>query len=680
MAHLSNFGVGNFRSFKEVYDFEFRPITILTGTNSSGKSSLIKALLFLKGPFAKIKTEQDLNNPSKNYLILNSVEEIDFEPELNIGNFQTVKNRKTSSDILTFELPFIFPSTIRKLTLILSYVQKDTPIKNVELKSLKIVDNDSLEELLVYNSIPGEVRIKFSSLWKLFREGSDIILKRKELNEEIKKLKEENNYSESDPNVFDEKVKSQIDKLKLERSNLPFEQRTQLGNCFNEGKSMYFSVGHILRPFTLLNYLFIWKINWLAEKIEILFPNKSEDQRLDILNEIKVIQEKILSTLELEEDNLSISEFILREELRFLDKQVFEFPYRDWEGEVSLVHILPLVLDLFAKAPLEDDEFISQDSMKLIRHRERSNFLKKMRSADTPIKEYLEGQDIILNQKYLEQVFGAGWGGAMEVFVDGLFYEGFIGMFKVLNDIFTNIEFIPSVRTKIDRFYRLGGNESVLHDLLFQFQKLHLTSAAASFLNTYVKEFGIADCVKIEIEKDSSGSRILFYKGDHEQELADFGYGISQILPILLKIALVIQKHQSSPEMGQYEASPSLLIIEEPETNLHPALQSKLADLFVKCYQSYNIQLIIETHSEYLIRKLQYIIADQKSRKVSFPAQDAIIYYFNDPDKLNPGESYIKKINFNRDGTLSQEFGTGFFDEADNLSISLFNLNKSQKN
>jgi len=52
-THLKGFGLENFRVFKDYTWFDFAPITILTGPNSSGKSSLNKALLLLKDNFEK---------------------------------------------------------------------------------------------------------------------------------------------------------------------------------------------------------------------------------------------------------------------------------------------------------------------------------------------------------------------------------------------------------------------------------------------------------------------------------------------------------------------------------------------------------------------------------------------------------------------------------------------------
>ena len=46
-AHLKGIGLENFRVFKDKTWFDFAPITILTGTNNSGKSSLVRAVNLL---------------------------------------------------------------------------------------------------------------------------------------------------------------------------------------------------------------------------------------------------------------------------------------------------------------------------------------------------------------------------------------------------------------------------------------------------------------------------------------------------------------------------------------------------------------------------------------------------------------------------------------------------------
>ncbi len=121
--------------------------------------------------------------------------------------------------------------------------------------------------------------------------------------------------------------------------------------------------------------------------------------------------------------------------------------------------------------------------------------------------------------------------------------------------------------------------------------------------------------------------------------------------------------------------SSKVMCIEEPETNLHPALQSKMADMFVEAYRRFNIQFVIETHSEYFIRKLQYLTA-----KADITTDFTQLYYFYHPDKIPPGEEQVKKINIEEDGSLTDDFGTGFFDEADKIAMSIWNMASSQKN
>jgi predicted ATPase len=133
----------------------------------------------------------------------------------------------------------------------------------------------------------------------------------------------------------------------------------------------------------------------------------------------------------------------------------------------------------------------------------------------------------------------------------------------------------------------------------------------------------------------------------------------------------MIQANEPEPMYGDYFGDSSILIIEEPETNLHPALQSKLTDMLVECYEKYNIQFIIETHSEYLIRKLQYLIA-----KKDFKADDAVIYNFRKVPEDN--EEIVKRIDINEDGELSSDFYPGFFDEALNWELELLKLKRGK--
>jgi predicted ATPase len=165
--------------------------------------------------------------------------------------------------------------------------------------------------------------------------------------------------------------------------------------------------------------------------------------------------------------------------------------------------------------------------------------------------------------------------------------------------------------------------------------------------------------------------------------LAYEGYGITQLVSILLQIETAIISAQGEKTLNYYGLSAldgyrtnvfhfeeNTIAIEEPEIHLHPSYQSKLAEMFAEAYKLYNIHFIIETHSEYLIRKFQTFVA----RKEVEADKISLNYVYSPEDYVSPSDSRVKHISINEDGSLSDSFGTGFYDEADNLSVELMSL------
>ena len=174
------------------------------------------------------------------------------------------------------------------------------------------------------------------------------------------------------------------------------------------------------------------------------------------------------------------------------------------------------------------------------------------------------------------------------------------------------------------------------------------------------------------VERFENVISVVYLKiNDKKIALSDLGYGYSQIIPIVLKLINMVSFHQeiALPSEGT-------IIIEEPEANLHPNLQSKLADVFVTTLKYYpDLKFIIETHSEYFIRKLQYLTA-----KNEVSTESSVIYYFNADKYVNHKEPKIKKIEILENGNLSDTFGPGFYDETTRLQFDLMKLNQEQKN
>jgi predicted ATP-dependent endonuclease of OLD family len=262
---------------------------------------------------------------------------------------------------------------------------------------------------------------------------------------------------------------------------------------------------------------------------------------------------------------------------------------------------------------------------------------------------------------------------------------------KELKFSFSSFSFMSAARGNKKRFLE---NKSIndIDEIVKEFNQINLDNSDIEFLNKSMSLLNING--KISIKRIQGVASILYLNQNQKLvSLSDLGYGYSQVIPILLKIILInknIDRNNleliSKKKLILFNRSfipfplrnkliyPTL-IIEEPEANLHPNLQSKLADIIILANKTFEIHFILETHSEYFIRKLQFLTAKKEITK-----GDVNIYYFNSDEFVTINEEKIKKINIDEFGGLSDSFGPGFFDEATELKFDLLKLNQSQNN
>jgi predicted ATPase len=78
--------------------------------------------------------------------------------------------------------------------------------------------------------------------------------------------------------------------------------------------------------------------------------------------------------------------------------------------------------------------------------------------------------------------------------------------------------------------------------------------------------------------------------------LADFGFGVGQCIPIVVQGAI---------------ASPgTLMMVEQPESQLHPTAQLALGTFFRDLWKDFGVTTLIETHSSQLILRLRTLVAE----------------------------------------------------------------------
>lgn len=125
--------------------------------------------------------------------------------------------------------------------------------------------------------------------------------------------------------------------------------------------------------------------------------------------------------------------------------------------------------------------------------------------------------------------------------------------------------------------------------------------------------------------------------------LSSVGIGVSQLLPVLVLCLLA--------EPG------SVILLEQPELHLHPAVQQRLADFFIAMVRS-GRQLIVETHSEYMVSRLRRRIVEDPDDELL----DLAKVVFAERDR-ETGLSSYREVELSPYGAI-EEWPAGFFDQA----------------
>lgn len=163
-----------------------------------------------------------------------------------------------------------------------------------------------------------------------------------------------------------------------------------------------------------------------------------------------------------------------------------------------------------------------------------------------------------------------------------------------------------------------------------------------------------ADWMTREISNDPSVTRaelaLVDLRTNTSVSHRDVGIGISQVLPVLVHA---------------YASRNKLIAIEQPEIHLHPALQAELGDLFIESALGENgNQFILETHSEHLILRLLRRVREttegelEKGKRGLKPDQISVLF-------VEPTEqgSRVTPLPVTPDGDFGVPWPGGFFAE-----------------
>ena len=186
--------------------------------------------------------------------------------------------------------------------------------------------------------------------------------------------------------------------------------------------------------------------------------------------------------------------------------------------------------------------------------------------------------------------------------------------------LFNSLYYLGPLRRKAERLYKWSGSapESVGYEggdtiaaiLAARDRKISPgygknAKPFEEIIASKLKEMNLIDAFRVKpisAQRQEHEVKVRAKGSKDWVDLPDVGFGVSQVLPVLAQCF--------------YAPPGSIILMEQPEIHLHPSAQSVLADVMIAVIRSKEnrkergIQLIIESHSEHFLRRLQRRIAE----------------------------------------------------------------------
>jgi hypothetical protein len=225
---------------------------------------------------------------------------------------------------------------------------------------------------------------------------------------------------------------------------------------------------------------------------------------------------------------------------------------------------------------------------------------------------------------------------------------GFLPEFQLaFEQVFLAVHYLGPVRSYPQRIYWWGGDKpaDAGWDGYAAIPAL-LASHSQEPVEKSMRELGLVETLKV---KDVAPGVYQCYvkTGNDTTEvlLPDVGFGVSQLLPVLVNCSML--------------AKGSTLVLEHPEMHLHPFAQAALADVLINAVTTGKLQIIIESHSEHLLRRLQRRIAEE-----TLSSEQVALYVC----RLEDGSSKIEALDIDPYGGIRNWPKDFFGDEMGELS------------
>ena len=177
----------------------------------------------------------------------------------------------------------------------------------------------------------------------------------------------------------------------------------------------------------------------------------------------------------------------------------------------------------------------------------------------------------------------------------------------------------------------------------------------------WLRKMGLID--DFRLQRIAPGSdrwqvKVQTTKNAPEVMLTDVGFGVSQVLPVIVLL--------------HYAPEGSTVLLEQPEIHLHPLAQAELADVIIHAATHRKVQIILESHSEHLLLRLQRRIAEEDR----ITADDVALYFC----RMRDGASEIKPLDLDKYGNIRNwpdQFMGDAFEETAQAELARLNRMKN---
>jgi predicted ATPase len=583
-----------YKSFKDKTTLDIKPITILVGPNSSGKSSLAKLFGLLN---------QSLIQGKKDELFVFNGKNVDLNDFKSISHRNSGKSINIDLSLTSFELPdisegpWVGGSKLDKLICMIGSNKQTIAYPKI-LHQLNILFN-TLDESESQNNTSHEKKKTEDIGVNIEKEGVGfkVILK----DSEVKKLQQlfsDNNkiindiLSQAGEKSLNEKIKDLVDNyaLRITTQGLDIDSIQDLFPL-----NIITGRNNLIDDYDVANIRKLPKL--LKEKLKDIWPLF---HATDLYNNTYNEAGKVDKNEKLKE---------LNQYLEILHEIISNPSYKKYYGIIvigALQYINDRVLDYLEELRKKYNDTISwylrptiEGNIKGIR------YIGPLRSK--PKRLYTEDE-----LKYL---------------------------------IFNALPFDHIDNDDLERLQSEISNKLIKLGFQYQF-KINKHNIGSEYYSITLKE-------------NKSGA---------EYNYTDVGFGLSQIIPILIAI-------ESNRNIIKHHP---MIVIEQPELHLHPKAQAEMANIFYDglfCSENIfvnrqdtdrirnNTQFVIETHSEHIIRGFQILVARNK-----LLPDDIGIYYV---DKNKKGDSIVDRITLDEKGFLTKSWPEGFFDQTYKMTKEL---------